>query len=233
MLLGQRKTRCDPSLPRCLPCERSGSVCEYLDAAKGRKINRYYVVKLQEKVRSLEAELDQYIEEDGDYPRTNEDIVRPGGMVRLNGNDETPRYLGPSSGIAMSRLLMEQAKKYSDASRISELIPEVRARRQTRMQSVQMTNPIVNRRKSYPMMSDTPPEGLPTRAITDRLVETFNQKCKLNTSGKTLPRLTRALKLKTFGPACTKRPYRRMWNPSMRPTTKTHIETMSFAWSLP
>ncbi|KAM0343867.1 hypothetical protein ACHAPU_008136 [Fusarium lateritium] len=124
----QRKTRCDPTLPRCLPCERSGSTCEYLDAAKGRKINRYYVIKLQDKVRQLEAELSQFTDDENEYPKSNEDMVRPGGMVRLNGGDETPRYLGPSSGIAMTRLLMEQAKRYTDSKRISDLIPSVRAR---------------------------------------------------------------------------------------------------------
>ncbi|KAJ4271929.1 hypothetical protein NW762_000638 [Fusarium torreyae] len=173
----QRKTRCDPTLPRCLPCERSGSTCEYLDAAKGRKINRYYVIKLQDKVRQLEAELSQYTDDENEYPKSNEDMVRPGGMVRLNGGDETPRYLGPSSGIAMTRLLMEQAKRYTDSKRISDLIPSVRAR-QARMQSIQMTGPAA-RRKSYPMISDHPADNLPTRAVADKLLEIFIQKAQL------------------------------------------------------
>ncbi|KAF7559542.1 hypothetical protein G7046_g4623 [Stylonectria norvegica] len=174
----QRKTRCDPTLPRCLPCERSGSVCEYLDAAKGRKINRYYVIKLQDKVRALELELGQYTDDENEYPRSNEDLVRPGGMVRLNPSDETPRYLGPSSGIAMTRLLMEEAKRYTDSKRISELFPEVRAR-QARMQSIQMTGPSANRKKSYPMISEHPAENLPTRAVADKLVEIFHQKAQV------------------------------------------------------
>lgn len=103
-------------------------------------------------------------------------MVRPGGMVRLNGGDETPRYLGPSSGIAMTRLLMEQAKAYTDSKRISDLIPSVRTQ-PNRMQSIQMTGPTANsRRKSYPMISQHPAENLPTRAIMDKLLEVFNQK---------------------------------------------------------
>jgi hypothetical protein len=172
----QRKTRCDPTLPRCLPCERSGSTCEYLDAAKGRKINRHYVIRLQERVRALEAELSQYTDEEGDYPRTNEDMVRPGGMVRLNASDETPRYLGPSSGIAMTRLLMEEAKRYTETNRISDIIPELRAKRQARMQSIVMTGQ--SGRKSYPMQSERPAEQLPTRAIADKLLEVFYQKAQ-------------------------------------------------------
>ncbi|EKJ76724.1 hypothetical protein FPSE_03135 [Fusarium pseudograminearum CS3096] len=173
----QRKTRCDPTLPRCLPCERSGSTCEYLDAAKGRKINRQYVIKLQDKVRQLEAELSQFTDDENDYPKSNEDMVRPGGLVRLNGGDETHRYLGPSSGIAMTRLVMEQAKRYTDSKRISDLIPSVRTR-QARMQSIQVTGPAA-RRKSYPMVSEHPAESLPTRAVADKLLEIFNQKAQV------------------------------------------------------
>ncbi|GAB0132962.1 hypothetical protein EsDP_00001382 [Epichloe bromicola] len=175
----QRKTRCDPTLPRCLPCERSGSTCEYLDTAKGKKINRYYVVKLQDKVRALEAELAQYTDDDGDYPRTTEDIVRPGGMIRLKASDETSRYLGPSSGIAMTRLLMEEAKRYTASNRISDLIPEVRARGQARMQSIQMTGPPNGQTKSYPILSERPAEGLPSRATMEKLVELFTQKSQV------------------------------------------------------
>ncbi|KYK58565.1 fungal specific transcription factor domain-containing protein [Drechmeria coniospora] len=175
----QRKTRCDPTLPRCLPCERSGSVCEYLDPAKGKKINRYYVIKLQDRVKALEAELAQFTDDDGDYPSSNEDIVRPGGMIRLTAGDETPRYLGPSSGIAMTRLLMEEAKRYTDSHRISDLFPEVRARGQARMQSIQMTGPAAVRKPSYPMMSDHPAESLPRRETTDKLVEIFKHKSQL------------------------------------------------------
>ncbi|KAL4730534.1 hypothetical protein ACLX1H_002570 [Fusarium chlamydosporum] len=147
------------------------------DAAKGRKINRQYVIKLQDKVRQLEAELSQFTDDENDYPKSNEDMVRPGGLVRLNGGDETHRYLGPSSGIAMTRLLMEQAKRYTDSKRISDLIPSVRTR-QARMQSIQVAGPGA-RRKSYPMVSQHPAESLPTRAVADKLLEIFNQKAQL------------------------------------------------------
>lgn len=164
-------------MPRCLPCERSGSVCEYLDTAKGRKINRNYVIKLQDKVRTLEAELAQYVDDETDYPHNSEDMVRPGGMVRLGAADETPRYLGPSSGIAMTRLLMEEAKRYTQSNRISDLIPDLRARRQNRMQSIQMNNT-----KNYPTTSELPAEELPSRDTANRLVEIFKQKgeCELH-----------------------------------------------------
>lgn len=184
----KRKTRCDPTLPRCLPCERSGSVCEYFDTTKGKKISRYYVVKLQEKVRALEAELGQFTEEE-DFPRNNEELLRPGGLVRLNESDETPRYLGPSSGIAMTRMVMEEAKRYTDSSRISELVPSVRDRRPaaapdvtngTAMRSMSFSIPLSasSRKKSFPMISGVPAVNLPSRVIVDRLLEVYQQRGK-------------------------------------------------------
>ncbi|KAI0869218.1 hypothetical protein GGS24DRAFT_512383 [Hypoxylon argillaceum] len=187
----QRKTRCDPTLPRCLPCERSGSTCEYYDTTRGKKISRYYVVKLQERVRALDAELGQYIDEEDDlHANDHEDFIRPGGLVRLNETDETPRYLGPSSGIAMTRIVMEEAKRYTDTGRISELIPNVKGRRKAtgaglppsgnRSQSFSM--PVVNpRKKSYPMISAVAAPGLPSRVIADKLIEVFHQRAQVFT----------------------------------------------------
>ncbi|KAG9229255.1 fungal-specific transcription factor domain-containing protein [Amylocarpus encephaloides] len=169
----QRKTRCDPNLPRCLPCERSGALCEYFDTSKGKKISRTYVIKLQDKVRALEAELGQYTDEEG-FPQKPEDIVRPGGLIRLGEDDETPRFLGPSSGIAMTRLVMEEAKKYTDSRTIRELVPEVRQRRPP-MQSPESAS---GRKKSYPMISAVPAPTLPSRLVTDKLIEVFNQKAQ-------------------------------------------------------
>ncbi|CAN8101963.1 unnamed protein product [Discula destructiva] len=180
----QRKTRCDPTLPRCLPCERSGSVCEYFDTSRGKKISRFYVVKLQEKVRQLEAELSQYTDDDHDHPESAEDLVRPGGLVKLNESDDTPRYLGPSSGIAMTRLLMEQAKRYTDSQRISDLIPDVRARRMDRLNRMHSIVPMgasisgpagnAARQRNFPMISEHAAATLPSRSMADRLVEMYH-----------------------------------------------------------
>jgi hypothetical protein len=126
------------------------------------------VIRLQDKVRALEAELSQLVEEEGD----TEDIVRPGGLVRLHEDDETPRFLGPSSGIAMTRIVMEEAKKYTDTRSIRELVPEVRQRRTP----VQSPDTAMERKKSYPMISAVPAPTLPSRLVTDKLVEVFNQK---------------------------------------------------------
>lgn len=133
-------------------------------------------------MRQLEAELSQYTDEETDYPHNHADMVRPGGMVRLDESDETPRYLGPSSGIAMTRLLMEEAKRYTDSRRIADLIPQVRARRaerRDRMQSVVMSGSVsgpTGRGKSYPAHSIFPAHSLPNRRTVDGLVRIFHEK---------------------------------------------------------
>ncbi|KAK4121651.1 hypothetical protein N657DRAFT_577122 [Parathielavia appendiculata] len=183
----QRKTRCDPALPRCLPCERSGSTCEYYDSAKGIKINRSYVVSLQKKVRQLEAELAQYTDQDAEDPSSHDDMVCPGGTVRFDEADEMPRYLGPSSGTAMTRLLMEEAKRHAESRRIANLIPAVlakRAERRDRMQSVVMGTSISGpsgRTRSYPAHSIIPASALPSREIVDGLVRAFNDRVQVFT----------------------------------------------------
>jgi len=137
------------------------------------------VVRLRQTIRKLEAELRKYTEEDDDESNP---IVRPGGLVRLNETDETPRYLGPSSGIAMTRLLMEEAKRYSDSKRIADLIPQVsdrRRERENRMQSVvSMTGPggSSGGRKSFPITSAVAAETLPSTNIVHGLVEAFKQR---------------------------------------------------------
>ncbi|KAK6855096.1 hypothetical protein PG995_008628 [Apiospora arundinis] len=128
-------------------------------------------------------------------PKNHDDIVGPGGLVRLNETDETPRYLGPSSGIAMTRILMEEAKRYTDSQHISQLIPEVRVRRQAavggggggpggmglRSQSFSIPPQMMSRKKSYPMISAFPADNLPSRAIADKLIEVYCQRGQILT----------------------------------------------------
>lgn len=136
----------------------------------------------------MEAELSQFTDDDNDHPESAEDIVRPGGLVKLSESDETPRYLGPSSGIAMTRLLMDQAKRYTDSQRISELFPDVRARRMDRLDRMQsivhmgasISGPsgMAARKKNFPMVSEIPAQTLPARQVADKLVEVFNSRGK-------------------------------------------------------
>ncbi|KAH8724837.1 fungal-specific transcription factor domain-containing protein [Phaeosphaeriaceae sp. PMI808] len=167
-----RKTRCDPGLPRCGPCERTNSHCEYYDPTKGRKIPRNYVVHLQHKVRDLEKQLAE-LEKDDAEPDA-EDVMRGAAAVRVQDTDES-KFLGPSSGITITRLVMQLAKQFTDSKSISEIVPHARAH------SIKDTFTQEDKRptsKIYPLVSDVAAEELPTRELTNLLVDLFY--CKVH-----------------------------------------------------
>ena len=165
--LMQRKTRCDPGLPRCTPCERANVHCEYFDQAKGTKIPRNFVVYLQHRVRNLEKQLADLEKEELDPDP--EDVVRPGAAVRIQEHDET-KFLGPSSGIAITRLVMQLAKQFTDAKSITEIVPETRAQHIKEKFNEEGEKPTS---KIYPLISDVAAEELPQRDLTNLLVQLF------------------------------------------------------------
>lgn len=159
-------------LPRCGPCERTNSHCEYFDQAKGTRIPRNYVVHLQHKVRTLEHQLAELEKEDLDPDP--EDMVRPGAAVRIQEHDET-KYLGPSSGIAITRLVMQLAKQFTDAKSITDIVTQNEAQAVKETFDEEGDKPTS---KIYPMISDVAAEELPQRDLTNLLVDLFN--CKGN-----------------------------------------------------
>ncbi|CAI6332607.1 unnamed protein product [Periconia digitata] len=167
-----RKTRCDPGLPRCGPCERTNSHCEYFDPTKNRKIPRDYVVHLQHKVRDLEKQL-QELERDDAEPDP-EDVMRGAAAVRVQDTDES-KFLGPSSGITITRLVMQLAKQFTDSKSISEIVPDASVK------SIKATFDQEDARptsKVYPLVSDVAAEELPNRDLTNLLLELFY--CKVH-----------------------------------------------------
>ncbi|KAH5327210.1 hypothetical protein HBI12_079020 [Parastagonospora nodorum] len=167
-----RKTRCDPGLPRCGPCERTNSHCEYYDPTKGRKIPRNYVVHLQHKVRDLEKQLAE-LERDDVEPDA-EDVMRGATAVRVQDTDES-KFLGPSSGITITRLVMQLAKQFTESKSISEIVPHARAK------SIKATFAQEDKRptsKIYPLVSDVAAEELPNRNLANLLVDLFY--CKVH-----------------------------------------------------
>ncbi|ORY09589.1 hypothetical protein BCR34DRAFT_602717 [Clohesyomyces aquaticus] len=162
-----RKTRCDPGLPRCGPCERTNSHCEYYDPAKGTKIPRNYVVHLQHKVRDLEKQLAD-LERD-DVEPDPEDVMRNSAAVRIQESDES-KFLGPSSGITITRLVMQLAKQFTDSKSISEIVPDSRAKHIKATFDEEDKKPTS---KVYPLISDVAAEDLPNRDLTNLLVQLF------------------------------------------------------------
>ena len=98
--------------------------------------------------------------------------MRGAGHVRFKENDES-RFLGPSSGIAMTRLVMELAKENSDTKSIKEIVPAQKAQEIKERFARESSKPTS---KVYPLISSVAAPNLPTRELTDRLVENFNKK---------------------------------------------------------
>lgn len=163
----QRKTRCDPGLPRCGPCERTNSHCEYYDPAKGTKIPRNYVVHLQHKVRDLEKQLADLEKDDGEPDA--EEVMRGAAAVKVQDTDES-KFLGPSSGITITRLVMQLAKQFTDSKSISEIVPDAHAKTIKATFDQEDARPTS---KVYPLVSDVAAEELPERGLTNLLVELF------------------------------------------------------------
>ncbi|KAK4560529.1 hypothetical protein LTR86_005726 [Recurvomyces mirabilis] len=153
-------------LPRCGPCERASAVCEYFDSNRGQNVNRSYVVHLQHKVRQLEKELDQVENEDaGDDPEN----MLQAATIRMHDAQDT-KYLGPSSGIAITRLVMQLAKQFTDAKSIKDIVPEQRARQIKDLYHQEQAKPTS---KVYPLISNVAADDLPQRPLTDLVVQLY------------------------------------------------------------
>ncbi|KIX04962.1 uncharacterized protein Z518_05834 [Rhinocladiella mackenziei CBS 650.93] len=169
----QRKTRCDPALPRCEPCERSNAHCEYYDSIKSRTVPRTYITSLQETVRKLNEEL-KALEREEEYEPDHEAMARGAGLVRFSEKDEC-RFLGPSSGIAITRFVMEFAKQHSPRRTIKDVVPQHAAQEIKDKFEAEEGKPTS---KVYPLISSVAAPDLPNRDLMDRLVEIYMVKAQ-------------------------------------------------------
>lgn len=145
-------------------------MCEYWDPAKGKNVNRDYVIYLQQRVRQLELELDKTENDEGhDDPEV---MVRSGAGVKLQEHDET-KYLGPSSGTQITRLVMQLAKHFTNSNSIKEIVNETKARQVKALYAEEATKPTS---KIYPLTSHVAAEELPNRSLTQLLVQLYNLK---------------------------------------------------------
>ncbi|EWC48963.1 hypothetical protein DRE_00268 [Drechslerella stenobrocha 248] len=161
-----RKSRCDASLPKCEPCQRSGSQCDFWDASKNIKLSRSYVIFLQNRVKALEQELKQL---EKDAPASSgpdeDDLVRSMGMVSLSDEEPERHFLGSSAGLQLARLVVEFAKKNTTSHSVKEIVPPT-DHEPARMQGKE-------RRPSAFALSSAPIDKLPKRELTDKLVSEF------------------------------------------------------------
>lgn len=164
----QRKSRCDPGIPKCASCERSNAKCVYYDSTKNATVSRTYIISLRERARALENEVAN-LKNEIQHAADAELMVRGAGRIRFKENDE-PRYLGPSSGIAITRLVMEMAKQHTDSKSIKDVVPELTAQEIKSAFAEESSKPTS---KIYPMISSIPQPTLPPRNLTYRLLDLF------------------------------------------------------------
>lgn len=134
-------------------------------------MSRNYVIHLQNKVQALETELAR-TEEYHHYCPDAEAMVRGAGRVKFKENDE-PRYLGPSSGISITRLVMELAKQNTNSKSIKEVVPDIKARQIKDRFTKESSKPTS---KVYPLISDVAAPDLPSRELAESLIDNFNRK---------------------------------------------------------
>ena len=127
------------------------------------------MVYLQHKVRELEVELHQVENEEyGDDPET----MTHAANVRVHEATDS-KYLGPSSGIAITRLVMQLAKQFTDAKSIKDIVPDQRARHIKDLYDQEQAKPTS---KIYPLISDVAAVDLPNRTLTDLLLQLYKLK---------------------------------------------------------
>lgn len=129
-------------------------------------MNRNYVIYLQHKVRELEEELER--EESGECADDPEAMMRA-ATVQMHDARES-KYLGPSSGIATTRLVMQLAKQFTDAKSIKEIVPDARAKQINELYNQEQAKPTS---KVYPITSNVAAPDLPNRSLTDVLLRLY------------------------------------------------------------
>ena len=133
---------------------------------------RTYVIHLQKRIKGLETELAQLAQvasEEHAAPDA-EAIMRGAGLVKFTENDES-RFLGPSSGIALTRLVMELAKQNTSSKCIKEIVPDMKAQQIKDYFTEESSKPTS---KVYPLISDVAAPDLPSRDLTGKLIDNFN-----------------------------------------------------------
>ena len=98
--------------------------------------------------------------------------MRGAAGVRIREADET-KYLGPSSGITITRLVMQLAKQFTDSASITEIVSDSSkslVRERYAQEEFKPTS------KIYPLVSDVAAEDLPNRGLADMLVQLFTLK---------------------------------------------------------
>lgn len=128
------------------------------------------MVHLQEKVKALEAQLEQLEREAEESAQPDpETMLRAAAAVKF-GETEESKYLGPSSGIAITRFVMQLAKECTSANSIKDIISEAKARQVKDRFEREQAKPTS---KVYPYISSCAALQLPSRGLTEVLIRLY------------------------------------------------------------
>jgi hypothetical protein len=100
------------------------------------------------------------------------DALMRAASVRVSDTKES-KYLGPSSGIAITRLVMQLAKQFTDSTSIKDIVDENRAAQIKDLYNQEQAKPDS---KVYALVSNVPADKLPQRSVTDGLVQLYKLK---------------------------------------------------------
>jgi hypothetical protein len=107
-------------------------------------------------------------EESGDTADDPEAMMRA-ATVRMQDATE-PKYLGASSGITTTRLVMQLAKQFTDSKSIREIVPDARAQQIKELYSQEQAKPTS---KVYPVTSNVAAPDLPNRNLAKVLSDLY------------------------------------------------------------
>lgn len=124
-------------------------------------------------MRRLNEEF-KVLEKEEDYEPDHEAMARGAGLVKFNENDES-RFLGPSSGIAITRFVMEFAKQNSSRRTIKDVVPHHAAQEIKQKFDDESSKPTS---KVYPLISSVAAPDLPNQDLMDRLIEIYMVKAQ-------------------------------------------------------
>jgi Fungal specific transcription factor domain len=128
---------------------------------------------LQSNIKRVQAELIA-LEKEQTLPPNAEAMMRGAGMIKFHEKDEY-RFLGPSSGIAITRLVMELAKQNTVNKSIREIVPDTTAREIKQKFDDESSKPTS---KIYPLISSVAAPDLPRHDLMCGLLDIYMAKAQ-------------------------------------------------------
>lgn len=116
----------------------------------------------------------QSFEKDDDYEPDHATMAKGAGLVKFSEKEES-RFLGPSSGINITRFVMEFAKQQASRRTIKEVVPHQAALEIKQKFDAESSKPTS---KVYPLISSVAAPDLPNRTLMDQLIEIYMVKAQ-------------------------------------------------------